>query len=59
MQNLNPDLVAWVNSVMVHKKNCTVEELREYFLNSGLTESFTNYILNHWQDYATREAKSV
>ena len=51
MQNLNDDLVKWVNSVMAHKNNVTKDELREYFINSGLTESFTDYILNHWQDY--------
>lgn len=55
MQNLNPDLVAWVNSVMVHKNTCTKEEIYEYFIHSGLTESFARYVVNHWEDYATVE----
>jgi hypothetical protein len=51
MQNLNPDLVMWINKVMAHKSSATKEELKAYFIDKGLTESLTDYILSHWKDY--------
>jgi hypothetical protein len=50
-ENVNADVSKWINCTLIKYEKASNQELREYFLNSGLTPIFVEHILQHREEF--------